>query len=474
MRASSKIVKIILPVAVLIVAALGLTWLVLRPTSTPARTAALSELVNEVKARPAAERDWEPATDGQVVRVGGGVRTSADARARVDISDGAILRVAANSEFELKELSGTASDPVTRLTLTAGKLWTAMVGALGGGTLEIETPAGTATVRGSFMSVEVTTAAEMVITCLEGQCRLTGASGKATDLSDGQQAAIPGIGQDPSPAKPMDLEQYEDWAQNFPEAPAPTATPEPTISPAPTATPEPTLTPVPTVTPIPIGEADTGMGGNLSIRGMVRDSSGAAASNVYVTITVYEPGGGGDRGQLWNGEMFTDGAGAYAFNHLLRVEGGHYEVWFNGRQEYGRVYESSGYYIYANEISGDVYFLNVTVHPVTGSAFSGVIQYEDADGVTKNFLSSPLGLGHYIELMRGTSANREYPLGSEYFTNDGSRVYLGGLAGGTYYLAFQYRRSDGVWVETTSPSIEILPGETKQFDYTIPLETVPD
>jgi len=293
-------------------------------------------------------------------------------------------------------------------------------------------------------------------------------------LSDGQQAAIAGIGLDPSPAKPMDPEQYEDWAQNFPEAPAPTATPEPTISPAPTATSEPTITPVPTVTPIPIGEADTGMGGNLSIRGMVRDSSGAAASNVYVTITVYEEGGGADRGQLWNGEMFTDGAGAYAFNHLLRVEGGHYEVWFNGRQEYGRVYENSGYYIFTNEISGDVYVLNVTVHPVTGSAFSGVIQYEDADGTIKNYLPSPLGPDHFIALNRGSSTNHEYAIGSEYVTNDGSRVYLGGLAGGTYYLHIKYRRSDGVWVETTSPSIEILPGETKQLDYTIPLETVPD
>jgi len=206
----------------------------------------------------------------------------------------------------------------------------------------------------------------------------------------------------------------------------------------------------------------------------VRDSSGAAASNVYVTLTVYEAGGGGDKGQLWNGEMFTDGAGAYVFNNLLRVEGGHYEVWFNGRQEYGRVYENSGYYIFTNEISGDVHLLNVTVHPVTGSAFSGVIQYEDADGVTKNFLSVPLGPDHFIELNRGTSTNPEYTIGSEYLTNDGSRAYLSGLAGGTYYLIFQYRRSDGVRVETTSPSIEILSGETKQFDYTIPLEPVPD
>jgi hypothetical protein len=246
MRASSQLVKIILPAAILIIAALGLAWLALVPRLTSTRTATLSELVNDVQSCPAAEKDWEPATEGQVIRAGGGVRTGVDARARVDISDGAILRMAANSEFELKELSGTASDPVTRLTLAAGKLWT----ALGGGTFEIETPAGSATVRGSFMSVELTTAAEMVITCLEGECRLTGASGAFTDLSGGQQAAIPGVGQDPSPAKPMDPEQYEDWAENFPEAPVPTATPVPTTSSVTTMTPEPTITPRPTDTPI--------------------------------------------------------------------------------------------------------------------------------------------------------------------------------------------------------------------------------
>ena len=68
------------------------------------------------------------------------------------------------------------------------------------------------------------------------------------------------------------------------------------------------------------------------------------------------------------------------------------------------------------------------------------------------------------------NANSEYCIGSEYFVDDGSAAYLSGLAGGTYYLQFQYRRSDGVWVERTSPSFEILPGETKQYSYTIPLD----
>jgi FecR-like protein len=221
--------------------------------NTPPRTAALSELQNEVFACSVADAQWETAAVGQFVQTGGRVRTGEEARARLDISDGTIIRMAATSEFELRELSPGATDPMTRLKLTAGKLWAAVTEALGGG-FEIETPAGLAIVRGSYISVEYFDATgQMSVTCLEGQCRLTGTSGKFTDLTDGQQAEIAGAGQDPSPAQPMDAAQYADWAQNFPGAPVPTATPSPTPRPTDTPAPEPaaTLAPWPTDTPVP-------------------------------------------------------------------------------------------------------------------------------------------------------------------------------------------------------------------------------
>jgi hypothetical protein len=238
------------------------------------------------------------------------------------------------------------------------------------------------------------------------------------------------------------------------------------------------------------------MEGNLSIQGVVRDSFGNVASGVYVTIAVYEGGvyweperGGSDYRQLGYWGLYSDETGSYSFNNLVKVEAGHYEVWFNGDHKYGKAYENSGYYIMENgdihllmaddnshlylghdrdEMRGDIYTLNVTVHPVTDSAFSGVIWYQDADGVTENFFSRPLGPDHRIELNRGESPDKhEYTIGDGYFTSDGSRGYLSGLAGGTYYLIFQYIRSDGVKVSCTSPSFEIASGETKQFEYTI-------
>jgi hypothetical protein len=237
-----------------------------------------------------------------------------------------------------------------------------------------------------------------------------------------------------------------------------------------TSTPPPIAAPS-TNAPLPTVEVGTGATGDFSIRGIVTDSSGAVVSGVYVTVTVFEEGGGWDVGVVWyGGGVYTDDSGAYAFDHLPRVEAGTYEVWFNGRQEYGRAYENSGYYLFPRDMPGDAYTLNATVYPVSGSAFVGTIQYEDADGTISNYLSSPLGPDHFVALNRGTDTSHEYSIGFEYLTYEGGQVHANGLAGGTYYLSFQHRRSDGTWIEGTSPSFQILPGETTQFDYTFPFQ----
>jgi len=254
-----------------------------------------------------------------------------------------------------------------------------------------------------------------------------------------------------------------------------TATPTPTRTrtATPTPTPEPTPTPTPTSTakPGPVGEVDTGMGGNLSIQGVVRDSFGNIAPDVYVFLEVYRQKGGGTIGRLGKWGLYTNETGIYSFNNLVRLEqGGRYEVWFNGHHEYGKVYENSGYYIRAQEIRGNVHVLNVTVHAVTGSVFSGVIQYRDIDGTIKSFYSDPHAReehAHHFGLWRGTPDSPEYAIGSEYVKIVGSTTEFNGLAGGIYYLNFEYTRLDGVVVQCETPSFEILPGETKRFEYTI-------
>ncbi|MBM2851113.1 MAG: FecR protein, partial [Anaerolineales bacterium] len=191
-------------------------------TATPIpRTAILSELLNQVEARQDAQVDWQTATDGQQIGVGGAAKTSNESRVRIDTSEGTIVRVAPNSEFELTVFSPQVTNPVTRLKLAVGKLWALVLGIQEPGAFEIETPTGSATVRGSLMSVEQDSASgRMLITCLEGQCRLSNPAEVPVDLAAGEQSEIPAPGQDPLPARPMDRTQIEDWLANFPEAQA--------------------------------------------------------------------------------------------------------------------------------------------------------------------------------------------------------------------------------------------------------------
>jgi hypothetical protein len=427
-------------------------------TGVQEHPATVVEAVNKVDAHPRPKDDWQSAAVGMAIYGGGQVRTGVASLARLELLEG-MVRLSAETIFTVKESATRQGTLVTTLFLQEGRLW-AQLTSDQPHEFTVETGSAVAAVRDTRFSVRVADG-ETLLSVAEGEVELT-AQEQSVTVRAGEQATVE-PDQPPSPPEPLSTEERRMWA---------------------------TEGEMPQLAP-PIGEVDAGMGGNLSIRGVVRDSSGTVAPDVYVAVTVYREGGGGVIGQLWNGDLLTDEAGAYAFNNLLRVEGGHYEVWFNGRQEYGRMYENSGYYIieeisgdvhllfegyrrshfaYYHDESGDVYSLDVTVHPVTGSAFSGVIRYEDADGATKNYFASPLGPDHRIELNRGTSpADHEYTIGED-FTSDGSKGYLDGLAGGTYYLIFQYRRPDGVWVDRTSPSFEILPGEIKQYDYTIPLD----
>lgn len=208
------------------------------PTADASRTAQLSELRNTVETRAGETVDWQAAAEGDGLTAGGGVRTGDDARARLDTSDGTILRLAPNTEFTLIQFTPEATDPVTQWRLSAGKLWISVTKALGTGSFEVETPNGVAAVRGSLMGVEYYPAnGHMIITCLEGACRLTQpTTGQSTDLSAGQQTGIPGFGLDPGAARDIDVVRLGEWATFFPES-LPIVT---TITPGP----PPTSTPV--------------------------------------------------------------------------------------------------------------------------------------------------------------------------------------------------------------------------------------
>lgn len=180
-------------------------------------TATLSELQNQVEARNKAEDEWAVATESQTIGVGGGIKTGSDSRVKVETSDGSLIRIGADTVFELVELTATGDDPVIRLKVEAGKIWIAVTKSLGQGSLEVETPIGVATVRGSLMSVDQAAGGRVSVTCLEGACGLSNSAGD-TDLTPGQQTEIAASGQAPAAARPMDRNQLEEWLLNVPEA----------------------------------------------------------------------------------------------------------------------------------------------------------------------------------------------------------------------------------------------------------------
>lgn len=190
---------------------------VARPSGAP-RSARLSELLNDVRARVYYQSSaWEAAVDGLVVHRGGRVRTAEASKARLDISDGTIIRLAPSTEVFLQDLT-PSTDPVTQLWLRAGKLWLDVAHVSGSGAFEIQTPTGVVAVRGTLLSVDYAPASGAVeVTCLQGQCQVAGTTGAAVDLSAGQQTSMAARGQAPAPAAPMTYEQYQDWLDNVPE-----------------------------------------------------------------------------------------------------------------------------------------------------------------------------------------------------------------------------------------------------------------
>lgn len=207
---------IVIALSTLVIAALACS----APFIDNGRAASLSELRNSVQSKGDANAQFKSASEGDKIISNGGVKTGTDSRVRISVTDGTIIRLGDNTEFVLKELSAASSDPITNITLVSGKMWVAVTSALGNGKFDVNTPVGVASVRGSFMSVEIFQATgQMIVTCLEGLCRLASlASGRFVDLKTAEQSEIPGTGQDPTPPKKIDLKQVNDWRTIFPEA----------------------------------------------------------------------------------------------------------------------------------------------------------------------------------------------------------------------------------------------------------------
>jgi len=176
-------------------------------------SAVLSEITGSVQITKGADGSTLEASDGAPIVLNDRVFTNQNSRARVDISSGTLIRMSPLTTFVLTTMENNNNDPLTRLKLEAGRLWI----ILNGGSVEVDTPAGQASVRGSYLHVWVNSGTgETEISCLEGNCQL-GNNGGTLDLVAGQTARIANSASPPSPGRMSD-ENVDEWLAFNPEA----------------------------------------------------------------------------------------------------------------------------------------------------------------------------------------------------------------------------------------------------------------
>lgn len=182
-------------------------------------SASLSELSGKVDIKQANQDRFSPAAENATLEVNGQVQTGDDGRVRLDLSSGTIIRVAPSSLFTLTANEQSADGLMTKIKLDLGKIFI----ILNGGQADVETPSGVASVRGSYMKVEVDPVTkDIYITCLEGNCSASNPAG-SVNFTNGQKVVLfafdettgtwtaPGV-------LPMTQEEFDEWLENNPEA----------------------------------------------------------------------------------------------------------------------------------------------------------------------------------------------------------------------------------------------------------------
>lgn len=210
------------PFALLVFLAILITLASCKPKTTESSplSASLSELSGFVELKHAEENTFEQATSNSVLTVDGQVKTGDDGRVRLDLSSGTIIRVAPSSLFTLTSNDEVEGGLFTKIKLDIGKIFV----ILNGGQADVETPSGVASVRGSYMKVEVDPVTlDIYITCLEGNCSVTNPNGEVVNFSDGQSAILfhqdPTTGEWSSPQLgQMTPDEFQDWLDSNPEA----------------------------------------------------------------------------------------------------------------------------------------------------------------------------------------------------------------------------------------------------------------
>ena len=239
------------------------------PTAEEARIT-VEEVINQVETDrsqgPGGQTTaFLPAQVGQELLSGDGVKTFRNSQARVDIVVRTFTRITRTTPNTIWRLGQFAVNQDTVIELTQGKIFLIDVGLEEGQQpVQIVTPAGTASPRGTWMSVEYDPEAGITeVQCFRGTCQLENDLGIQV-LTDEEKSTVTAS---EAPAEPVLLSQQDKTVfEALPEAESgevPVPTPE-IVPPTPTPTPPMTSTlvttpatapPAGTITPAPVPTA---------------------------------------------------------------------------------------------------------------------------------------------------------------------------------------------------------------------------
>jgi len=158
--------------------------------------------------------EFAEAVNGMKLLPGGGLETGGDGKARLDITpEGTIIRIAPNSAFTMVSITDGDDGVKTTTQLLFGKIFI----LLRGGSLEVETPSGIASVRGSLLSVQYNRRLNRVrASCLEGNCTLQNQAGDEANMIQWQSAYIDEDG-NLSDIRDIDRDEIEEWLNENPD-----------------------------------------------------------------------------------------------------------------------------------------------------------------------------------------------------------------------------------------------------------------
>jgi len=183
-------------------------------------TAQLSEIVGVVEANNGQQKPYNPVNNGFRLQSNMDLQTEVESRVRLDLSIGSIVRLGPSTTFSLGQQAlatqeAGAQGLLSNIELQAGTLWIILQGRQ----VNVNTPAGLASVRGTYMSVSVDPVAHTItVTCLEGECGYTNAAGDV-DMISGQKIVSSDLNVLPT-LQTMDQSDLQTWLANSPESAA--------------------------------------------------------------------------------------------------------------------------------------------------------------------------------------------------------------------------------------------------------------